>query len=210
MSTADGATRRTGGTAVRDTVAPQPVETMTPGQLARRQRVLDAVVELVSSGADEDMSMKEIADRSGVALGTIYRYFSSKDHVMAAALVEWTRGLERRLGRSTGATGSAADQLVAIFRQALAAYQRRPAFARLLIFVANSSDPYASQCYREMGPVVFATFDPPGLDPDTRQQVLALVGALWYHELVEWVKGRRDIRDVEASLERAARFLLRD
>ena len=54
------------------------------------------------------------------------------------------------------------------------------------------------------------TFDPPGLDPDTRQQVLALVGALWYHELVEWVKGRRDIRDVEASLERAARFLLRD
>jgi AcrR family transcriptional regulator len=181
---------------------------MTSGQLARRQRVLDAVVELVSAGSDEDLQMKEIADRSGVALGTIYRYFSSKDHVMAAALVEWTRGLERRIESNSGPNGSAADQLVAIFRQALKAYQRHPTFARLLIFVANSSDPFASECYRQMGPVVFATFDPPDLDIDTRQHVLTLVGALWYHELVEWVKGRRSIDQVRTSLEGAARFLL--
>ncbi len=85
------APRRAALTAVRDDSSPQPVETMSSTQLARRQRVLDAVLELILDGADEDMQMKEIADRSNVALGTIYRYFSSKDHVLAAALVEWTR-----------------------------------------------------------------------------------------------------------------------
>jgi AcrR family transcriptional regulator len=201
------AVRRSALTALGPDV-PQPVESMSVGQLARRQRVLDAVVDLVNDGADDELQMKEIAERSGVALGTIYRYFSSKDHVLAAALVEWTRGLEQRLDRSAAITGSPADQLVEIFRQALRAYQRHPTFARVLIFVANSSDPFASACYRDMGPVVFSAFAPPAVDSDTREQVLALIGALWYHELVEWVNGRRDIRDVQDSLERAARFLL--
>jgi AcrR family transcriptional regulator len=204
------APRRATLTAVRDLPVPQPIETMTASQLARRARVLDAVVEMVSAGADEDMQMKEIADRSGVALGTIYRYFSSKDHVMAAALVEWTRGLEQRLvGRRTP-NGSPADQLVEIVRLALRAYQRYPTFARLLIFVANSSDPFASECYRGMGTVVFSTFDAPDLDEETREQVLTLIGALWYHELVEWTNGRRSIDEVQQSLERAARYLLPD
>jgi hypothetical protein len=78
----------------------------------------------------------------------------------------------------------------------------------LLIFVANSSDPSASECYRGMGTVVFSTFDAPDLDAGTREQVLTLIGALWYHELVEWANGRRSIDEVQASLERAVRFLL--
>jgi AcrR family transcriptional regulator len=202
------APRQAAVTAVRD-APPQPVETMSSTQLARRRRVIDAVVELILEGADEDVQMKEIAERSGVALGTIYRYFSSKDHVLAAALVEWTRGLEQKI-TTAPARGSAAEQLVAIFRWALRAYQRHPTFASVLIFVANSPDPNASSCYREMGPVVFSTFDPPGIDDATREQVLVLVGALWYHELVEWTKERRSIGEVQTSLERAARFLLPD
>jgi AcrR family transcriptional regulator len=182
---------------------------MSATQMARRQRVLDAVVDLVLEGADEDVQMKEIADRSGVALGTIYRYFSSKDHVLAAALVEWTRGLEAKLA-VRNASGSPADQLVAIFRSALRSYQRHPSFASVLIFVANSTDPNASACYRDMGPVVFSTFDPPDIDVDTREQVVVLIGALWYHELVEWTKQRRTLGEVQTSLERAARFLLPD
>ena len=202
--------RRTALSAVREPPAPQQVETMNPSQLARRARVLEAVVEMISAGADEEMQMKEIADTSGVALGTIYRYFSSKDHLMAAALVEWTRGLEQRLRTRPTPSGSPADQLIAIIRLALRAYQRYPSFARLLIFVANSSDAYASDCYRQMGPVVYSTFDAPELDPDTREQVLTLIGALWYRELVEWANGRRPIGEVQASLERAVRFLLPD
>src|SRR5437879_5211558 len=112
--------------------SPRSPERMTTTQVARRRRVLHAVIELVGSGANEEMSMKDIADRSGVALGTIYRYFSSKDHVLAAALVEWARGLDQP-GRRPAADLPPADRLIAVLRRALRAYEAEPAFARLLI-----------------------------------------------------------------------------
>jgi AcrR family transcriptional regulator len=196
----------------REPEPPQAPETMTPNQLARRARVIDAVLALVHEGATEDMQMKDIADRAGVALGTIYRYFSSKDHVFGAALVEWARDLDRRTTRRPASDGSPADQLVAVLHQALRAYQREPTFARLLILVANSSDPYAGECYRQMGPVVFAAlgraiegFDAPA---DTAERVLNLIGAVWYHGLVEWVNGRMTIDDVANALDSAARHLV--
>ena len=40
---------------------PQSPESMTPGQLARRQRLLDAVLQLIAEGADDEVQMKEIA-----------------------------------------------------------------------------------------------------------------------------------------------------
>jgi len=212
---------------------PQATETMSPAQLDRRARVLDAVVDLVAAGRLEDMGMKDVADRSGVALGTIYRYFSSKDHVAAAALLEWARALDgqgasarsrgeeggqrgqggqRRAGggsRGVG-TGSMTDRLVAILRRAVRAYQREPNFARLLILAATSTDPFAGECYREMGDSVYAALGAAlhDLDPTERRRVLDVVGAVWYHALVEWVNDRKTIAQVYEAVESAARLVL--
>ena len=49
-------------------------------------------------GGYEAVQMRDVAARANVALGTIYRYFSSKDHLLAAVMVEWCRDLERRVG----------------------------------------------------------------------------------------------------------------
>jgi AcrR family transcriptional regulator len=183
---------------------------MTSTQVARRQRVLRAVVDLVRAGADEELSMKDIADRSGVALGTIYRYFSSKDHVLAAALVEWARGLDTP-GRRPATDLEPSDRLNAVLRRALRAYEREPAFARLLIYVASSTDPFASEAFGELGTVVFGALDragDEGIRPEDRDDVMAIIGAVWYQGLTEWTRGRRSIADVRASLEAAVRRLV--
>jgi TetR/AcrR family transcriptional regulator, cholesterol catabolism regulator len=194
-------------------VPPQATDTMSPAQLDRRARVLDAVVDLVAAGRLEDMGMKDVAERSGVALGTIYRYFSSKDHVAAAALLEWARTLDGQAASARsngGAGGSMTDRLVAILRRAVRAYQREPNFARLLILAATSTDPFASECYREMGDSVYATLGAAldDLDPVERRRVLDVVGAVWYHALVEWVNDRKTIAQVYESVESAARLVL--
>ncbi len=188
---------------------------MTLTQLARRRRLVDAVIELVGEGRDEDMQMKEIAERAGVALGTVYRYFSSKDHLLAAALVEWARGLD---SASAGEDGhrrdvggdSPHDRLVAVLHQALRAYRRQPTFARIVVAVANSTDRFASECFQELGSVVLVTLTRAldGLDPDRRDDVLEVVGAVWYHGLSEWVKGRMSIDDVSDLLDRTCGLLL--
>ncbi len=189
---------------------PQAVDTMSAAQLDRRRRVLDAVIDLVASGRVDDWGMKDVADRSGVALGTIYRYFSSKDHVAAAALLEWARSLDagRAGARVEGATMT--DRLVAILRQAVRAYQRQPAFARLVILAATSTDPFASECYAEMGGSVFTTLGEAldDLDPVDRRRVLDVVGAVWYQALIEWVNDRKTIAQVYEAVESAARLVL--
>jgi TetR/AcrR family transcriptional regulator, cholesterol catabolism regulator len=184
-------------------VPPPTTDTLSAAQLDRRRRVLDAVIELVSQGRLEDMSMKDVAERSGVALGTIYRYFSSKDHVAAAALAAWAQSLDGRTPVGAPADGdSPADRLVAILRE--------PNFARLLMLAATSSDPFASECYREMGDEVFATLGSAlaDLDADERRRVLDVVGAVLYASLVEWVSDRKHIGQVHAAVESAAHLVL--
>lgn len=189
---------------------PQPADTMTAAQLARRDKVVEAVIELVAAGRVEDLGMKDVAERSGVALGTIYRYFSSKDHLAAAALREWARALDGPGRRDMPPGGTMTERLVAILRRAVRAYQRQPSFARLLILAANSTDPFASECYGEMGDGVFETLGAAldGLDADERRRVLGVVGAVWYHALAEWVNDRKTIAEVHAAVEDAARLVL--
>ena len=62
-------------------------EQLTANQAARRTRVLEAAIELASEGGYDAVQMRDVATRAQVALGTIYRYFSSKDELLAAAFV---------------------------------------------------------------------------------------------------------------------------
>lgn len=197
---------------------PQAVETMTPAQRERRRRVLDAVIELVAAGRVEEMSMKDVSDRSGVALGTIYRYFSSRDHVAAAALLEWASTLDRRPGSGKAGSdasaeaggGSMTDRLVDVVRRGVRAYQRQPNFARLFILAGTSTDPFASECYAQMGNSVYATMEAALADlaPEDRRRVLDVVGAVWNQAMIEWVNDRKTIAQVYEAVESAVRLAL--
>ena len=93
-------------------MANRPVpRTLTRAQQARRQRVVDAAMTLGLDGGYEAVQMRDVAALADVAMGTVYRYFTSKDHLLAAALVHWVEQLDsavgptpcsRRLGRRSG------------------------------------------------------------------------------------------------------------
>ncbi len=54
-------------------------------QRERRKRILDAAIALASKGGFEQMQMRAVAERADVALGTLYRYFPSKIHLLVSA-----------------------------------------------------------------------------------------------------------------------------
>jgi AcrR family transcriptional regulator len=82
---------------------------LTANQAARRQRVLDAATKLAAEGGYDAVQMRDVAQEAGVALGTIYRYFASKDHLLAACQVEFARGIQQRLAEHPARGGTAAD-----------------------------------------------------------------------------------------------------
>ena len=76
---------------------PLPVEAMTSRQLVRRAQLIEAVIDLVREVGPGVIQMRDVAERSGIALGTVYRYFSSKEHLLAVALCDWQERLTRRM-----------------------------------------------------------------------------------------------------------------
>ncbi len=56
-----------------------------------RHKVLGAVLELVAEGSLDELSVPAVAERSGVSVATIYRYFPTRDELLAAAAAEPSR-----------------------------------------------------------------------------------------------------------------------
>ena len=62
------------------------ITALTVRQEARRRRILDASTRLAAGGGFDAVQMREVAEESEVALGTLYRYFPSKIHLLVAVM----------------------------------------------------------------------------------------------------------------------------
>lgn len=52
----------------------------------RAQRIVDAAIQLAEEGGFQNVRLREVAERSGVAFGTLYARFNSKEDILIAAL----------------------------------------------------------------------------------------------------------------------------
>lgn len=88
---------------------------------AQRDTLLHRAEGMVREGGFEALAMQSLADRCGVAVGTVYRYFDSKDG-LACAVFE--RATEREIAAVSDALSGSqqADQALAF---ALATFSRR-------------------------------------------------------------------------------------
>ena len=148
--------------------------------------------------------MRDVATTADVALGTIYRYFSSKDHLLAEALVEWVRDLGRRVQARPPRGGTLADRVVDVLRRATRAMETDPQLSEAVVTALASTDPHAARCQREVGAVMADTMalafprrlrrgDPRRHRPHARPRVVLVAGRLG-QPLVRHHPGRRRAR----------------
>ena len=62
----------------------------------RRQEILDAALRLFREHGFEEVTVQDVADEAGVATGTVYLYFPSKERLLYAIHVRFNQGLEER------------------------------------------------------------------------------------------------------------------
>lgn len=79
---------------------------------SRRAELLAAAEELFVSRGIDATSVSDIADAAGVAKGSFYRYFGSKDRVIAALKERFADELIDRVAEATAAFGDADPGLV--------------------------------------------------------------------------------------------------
>lgn len=154
--------------------------------------------------------MRDVAEHADVALGTVYRYFSCKDHLLAAALNQWARSLETQVSRRPLGGDTMAERLTDALRRGTRPFQRNPHMARLLIITGSSTDPFTSETYAELasgvGHVTRSALD--GLDVAETTRILRVVNSVWCANLVAWVNDRTTIAGVYEALGEAAHLLL--
>jgi AcrR family transcriptional regulator len=145
-----------------------------------------------------------------VALATIYRYFSSKDDLLAAAMTEWTARLRGRVAQSPPRGETRVEQMVDVLSRACRAMERQPKLSEALVRALSSADTGVRESGADVQRQIASMGDAilVDLDPEVRADILAAIGHVWYSTLVSWANGRRDFASVATELERAARVLI--
>lgn len=186
---------------------------LTEKQEARRQRVIRAAMQLASAGGYDAVQMRDVAARARVALGTLYRYFSSKDQLLVAALGRWAGELQQRLAQRPPRGETPADRVVEVLRRATRALEREPRLTAALVTALSnlsSDDPaalaYARGVYATVGEIITsATQD--GELPD-RAAIIQVLSHVWFSVLLAWVRGWSESPAMADDLETAVRLLV--
>ena len=112
-----------------------------PEMEERARRIVESAVELAEQGGFEAVRLREVASHAGVALGTLYRRFRSKEDLLVAALEIETRALEERFRLRPPRGEDARERVVAFFALATRGMMRRPHLTRAMLRAAASGEP---------------------------------------------------------------------
>ena len=186
---------------------------LTERQAARRERVLKAALTLAAGGGYDAVQMRDVAAEARVALGTLYRYFSSKDQLLVAALGEWARDTQQKLLTKPPRGETPADRAADVLRRAARALEREPRLtAALVTALSNLSadDPkalgYARDVYGTLSDLITETIGE--ADVPDRDAVIQVLGQVWFSTLVWWVRGWEAEGMMGDALETAVRALI--
>jgi AcrR family transcriptional regulator len=204
------AAARTGTTATTGTAT--ETEFSSAAQRERRQRILDATLTLASRGGYEAVQMRAVADRAGVALGTLYRYFPSKIHLLVSGLAREFERNQEKLDRIAIPGDTRYDRMLFVLGRITRAMQREPmlteAMTRAFMFADPSAAAEVNTVARLMERMLTGAMHEG--EPTADEIAIArVIGDVWLSALAAWVTRRASANDVSNQLELAARLLLR-
>nr|WP_231336445.1 TetR family transcriptional regulator [Actinomadura graeca] len=181
-------------------------------QHQRRRRIVQAAAALASRGGVEAMQMRTVAERAGVALGTLYRYFPSKMDLVVAVVGEELDLLEGSIERRPPRAGTAPQRAVDVLMRATRGLMREPELAEALIRSLLLSDVRTDFGDRMTGLLLRAAAGPGATVPadDPRRVVAGALTSVWTMEMIEMLRGHADAEEIQARLEVSAARLLTD
>lgn len=184
---------------------------MTPRQRDRRERLLQAGLDLLATDDYEQVQVKDIADRAGVSLGTLYNYFFSKERFFAEVLVRWADNLPTNVRRRPPAQTAPDERLKDTIHRALRAFEKQPQMARLVNILSMSADPMAGEILTRMDRSTTDAYLQAlvGIDAQTARRMVEVVQTVFAVELREWSLGRKTMREAHDRLDSAIELVVR-
>lgn len=117
----------------------QPAEAATstnPAENRRSQRrdaIIEAAAKLFARAGYADCEMEQVAAEIGVAKGTLYLYFKSKEELFYACVDAGMKDLQQTIQQSADAQAEPAERISAAILAYLQFFERHPEHVELLI-----------------------------------------------------------------------------
>jgi len=182
---------------------------MSAAQQERRDRILAVAREMAAGGGYDAVVMRDVAERSGVALGTLYRYFASKDHLLAEVLVAWGGQLEEGLRRAP-VRGEVRDRITEVLHRAAQTVERDPVLAAAVTQALLSRDPAVTDVQGSFTTMMRRWLDIAVGDDElrNRDRVVEVFEHVFFSTMIGLVNGRREPGEIGEQLDHAAALLL--
>jgi AcrR family transcriptional regulator len=199
-----------------------PVAGLAASQLKRIRRIVDAAVELADAGGFEGVRLRDVAEASDVALGTLYKYFRSKEDILLFALTEEVQRLEAAIADRAIEGGSPVERIETFFRRATTALTRRPHLARAILRSIATGDSdlavIVAGFHLRMTRLIVGALrgEAPDLarpvdqsaGSERERQIAFVLMNVWFAALSGWAGGLHPAKTVSEQLRTAASLML--
>lgn len=184
----------------------------------RARRIVETAVELAERGGFEAVRLRDVASHAGVALGTLYRRFRSKEDLLLAALDQEVSDVRARFEKRPPEGDTPLERVSSFFQITTRNLCRRPNLARALIRAIATGEPELTQRVgtfhihmRRLVATALRGEPADGTPLSEREEQLAdVLQRAWFASLIGWNNGLHGQNDIVEQTRVAAELLLRD
>jgi AcrR family transcriptional regulator len=196
--------------------APHPLGLRERNKLDKLRRIKDVARRLFLAKGFDDTTMREIAQRAGVGLGTIFLYAENKRDLLFLIINEQLEAITQKSEGAIDPSASLLDNLLAVARLHYEFFGRQPALSRLVLremtFYDSGAQARPFQKTRErlinlFGKIVeLAMTQKRVASPESPQFIGWTIFCIFQVELRRWLSDENS--DVSAGLRTLKRALL--
>ncbi|OBG89898.1 MULTISPECIES: TetR family transcriptional regulator [unclassified Mycobacterium] len=176
----------------------------------RREAILDATLTAAAAGGYEAVQMRAVAERVGIAVGTLYRYFPSKTHLLVSALTREFERLDISCDWSAVAT-TPQERLGLLTARLHDDWQRDPQLTAAMTRAFVIADTSAAGAVNQAAGVIeglLATTLAGGEPTDHHRQIAGLIADVWLANLTAFISNRATAAHARDHIDRAVGLLL--
>jgi AcrR family transcriptional regulator len=189
-------------------------EAETSAQRARRARIIQATLALASRGGYEAVQMREVAERSEVALGTLYRYFPSKVHLLVSAMAHELERMRVRLQRKAIPGDTPQARVSYVLERSTHSLMRDPHLTEALVRAMMAADATVADevtgVRNQMGDLIISAMRNGHAPTDDDVTCAGILQDVWFARQIAWLGGRVTSEEIWDDIERVISVVLRD
>jgi AcrR family transcriptional regulator len=183
--------------------------TLARSQAARRRRVIDAALRLAAQGGFDNVQMRDVATEAEVALGTVYRYFASKERLLLEAMAEQQDDLRAYLVEHPAPGATAAERVINVLGRANTSLRRHPDITAAMVRAFGASREENRDLVVRVSDIMGSTITVAiGSNTERDRRVARILVQVWMSSLIGWVGGVDPAERVDDDIAIAAHLLL--